>query len=96
MARSKKKLPFIDGKLLAKVSKNKISQSFMPIKTWSRRSTIIEGMIGMTFQVHNGKTFINVKVDPSRVGHKLGEFAPTRKFGGHPEKKKDDQKKGGK
>lgn len=101
MTRSKSKLPYIHPKLLEKVQKMRKTDSegkggFQVIKTWSRGSTIIELMVGMTIQVHNGKDFIPVRIDPSRVGHKLGEFAPTRKFGGHPEKKKEEAKKGGK
>lgn len=103
MTRSKSKLPYIHPKLLEKVQKirraaaedGENKSSFQnPIKTWSRGSTIIELMVGMTIQVHNGKDFIPVRIDPARVGHKLGEFSPTRKFGGHPEKKKEDTRKG--
>ena len=79
MSRSLKKGPFIDPKLLEKVQKNKPG-SGNPIKTWSRDSTIFPEMVGMTFQVHNGKNFITVIPTENMVGHKLGEFAPTRKF----------------
>lgn len=79
MSRSLKKGPFIDPKLWDKVQKVKPG-SRTEIKTWSRDSTIFPEMVGMTFQVHNGKTFIAVLVTENMVGHKLGEFAPTRKF----------------
>jgi small subunit ribosomal protein S19 len=78
MPRSLRKGPFVDGKLILKVEKNR--QSGKPIRTWSRRSTILPEMVGVTFDVHNGKQFIPVYVTENMVGHKLGEFAPTRKF----------------
>jgi small subunit ribosomal protein S19 len=84
MSRSKKKGPFVDQKLLAKVLGQKQEGSTTPIKTWSRSSTIIPEFVGHSFLVHNGKTFILVKVREAMVGHKLGEFAPTRIFRGHP------------
>ena len=87
MARSSKKLPFIDGYLMNKVKKVKESGKNEVIKTWSRRSTIYPDFIGHTFAVHNGKEFIPVYVTEDMVGHKLGEFVPTRKFGGHGENK---------
>jgi small subunit ribosomal protein S19 len=80
MARSLKKGPYIDEKLIEKTKKAKPDQL---IKTWSRRATITPDMIGFTFAVHNGKDFISVKVTESMVGHKLGEFSPTKKFGRH-------------
>ena len=83
MARSVKKGPFIDGHLLAKVRRARESGSNRVIKTWSRRSTISPDMIGLTFAVHNGKQFIPVYVTEQMIGHKLGEFAPTRTFRGH-------------
>jgi small subunit ribosomal protein S19 len=83
MARSLKKGPFIDTHLENKVSKHIEEKSKKPIKTWSRRSTIFPNFIGITFQVHNGRTFVNVFVTEDMVGHKLGEFSPTRKFSGH-------------
>jgi small subunit ribosomal protein S19 len=83
MARSIKKGPFIDGHLRAKVRQARDSGSNRVIKTWSRRSTIIPEMIGLTFAVHNGKQFIPVYVTDQMIGHKLGEFAPTRTFRGH-------------
>jgi len=88
MARSSKKLPFIDSYLMNKVKKVKESGKNEVIKTWSRRSTIYPDFIGHTFAVHNGKEFIPVYVTEDMVGHKLGEFALTRKFGGHGDDKK--------
>ena len=88
MARSSKKLPFIDEHLMKKVKSVKESGKNEVIKTWSRRSTIYPDFIGHTFAVHNGKEFIPVYVTEDMVGHKLGEFALTRKFGGHGEDKK--------
>ncbi len=92
MARSLKKGPFIDSHLEKKVDKAVEEKSKKPIKTWSRRSTIFPNFVGLTFQVHNGKEFINVFVTEDMVGHKLGEFSPTRKFGGHGEDKKKKKK----
>ena len=83
MARSLKKGPFIDASLMKKVQANNESGKKEVIKTWSRRSTIYPEFIGHTFAVHNGKEFIPVYVTEDMVGHKLGEFALTRKFGGH-------------
>lgn len=83
MARSVKKGPFVDGHLAKKVEKAVKSGDKKPIKTWSRRSTILPDMIGLTFNVHNGKTFVPVFVTENHVGYKLGEFAPTRLFKGH-------------
>ena len=88
MARSLKKGPFIDKHLMDKVKKVNESEKKEVIKTWSRRSTIYPEFIGHTFAVHNGKEFIPVYVTEDMVGHKLGEFAPTRKFGGHGDDKK--------
>ena len=88
MARSLKKLPFVDKHLMNKVAKVNESGKKEVIKTWSRRSTIYPEFIGHTFAVHNGKEFIPVYVTEDMVGHKLGEFALTRKFGGHGEDKK--------
>src|SRR6266446_2760192 len=79
MSRSLKKGPFIDAKLWEKIQKVRPGQK-VEIKTWSRDSTIFPEMVGMTFLVHNGKNFITVKPGENMVGHKLGEFAPTRKF----------------
>jgi small subunit ribosomal protein S19 len=83
VARSIKKGPYVDEKLLAKARKAESSGNKMVIKTWSRRSTITPELIGQTFAVHNGKKFIPVFVTENMVGHKLGEFAPTRTFYGH-------------
>uniref|UniRef100_A0A7V4LE17 Small ribosomal subunit protein uS19 n=1 Tax=Desulfobacca acetoxidans TaxID=60893 RepID=A0A7V4LE17_9BACT len=83
MARSLKKGPYVEPSLLAKVVKATESQDRRVIKTWSRRSTITPEFIGLTLAVHNGKKFIPVYVTENMVGHKLGEFAPTRHFGGH-------------
>ena len=83
MPRSVKKGPFVDGHLLEKVSRAEESQSRKIIKTWSRRSTVVPEMVGHTIAVHNGKKFIPIYVTENMVGHKLGEFAPTRTFKGH-------------
>jgi len=83
MARSLKKGPFIDRHLLEKIDVAMNNSSRKVIKTWSRRSTIIPEAIGLTFAVHNGKKFIAVFVTENMVGHKFGEFAPTRTFHGH-------------
>lgn len=83
MARSIKKGPFVDDHLAAKVEKAASENSAQAIKTWSRRSTITPDFVGLNFSVHNGKSFINVFVSDNMVGHKLGEFAPTRTFRGH-------------
>ena len=83
MARSLKKGPFADEHLMAKVQKLNESNKKEVIKTWSRRSTIYPDFVGHTFAVHNGKEFIPVYVTEEMVGHKLGEFSMTRKFGGH-------------
>lgn len=93
MARSVWKGPFIDGYLLKKVEAMRETGKNQPIKTWSRRSTILPQFIGMTFAVHNGKKFIPVLVTDNMIGHKLGEFAPTRTFTGHAGDKKAAQKK---
>ena len=83
MARSIKKGPFIDDHLLKKVQKSKAAKDNKPIKTWSRRSTILPDMIGMTFNVQNGRAFVPVYITENHVGYRLGEFAPTRTFKGH-------------
>ena len=88
MARSLKKGPFVDEHLMKKVKALNESEKKEVIKTWSRRSTIYPEFIGHTFAVHNGKEFIPVYVTEDMVGHKLGEFSPTRKFGGHGDDKK--------
>jgi len=91
MARSLKKGPFIDPKLMIKVEKMKKGE-IKEIKTWSRRSTIVPEMVDLTIMVHNGKTHLPVYVTENMVGHKLGEFSPTRKFVGHGGKMAKTQK----
>ena len=83
MARSVKKGPFIDKHLLGKVLEAQRTKSKKVIKTWSRRSTVLPEMVGLTFAVHQGKKFVPVFVTENMVGHKMGEFAPTRTFHGH-------------
>ena len=83
MARSIKKGPFVDGHLMKKVRAMIESGEKRVVKTWSRRSTITPDMLGFTFAVHNGRKFIPVFITENAVGHKLGEFAPTRTFHGH-------------
>ena len=83
MTRSLKKGPFIDAHLLKKVDAVRGTNDKRPIKTWSRRSTILPDFVGLTIAVHNGNKFIPVYVTENMVGHKLGEFAPTRIFRGH-------------
>ncbi len=83
MARSLKKGPFVDDHLMKKAEAMNAAAKKTPIKTWSRRSTIFPQFIGLTFAVYNGKTHIPVFVTEDMVGHKLGEFAPTRTFKGH-------------
>ncbi|MDY0390366.1 30S ribosomal protein S19 [Desulfobulbus oligotrophicus] len=88
MARSVKKGPFVDDHLLKKVENAQATGSRKVIKTWSRRSDILPEMVGLTFAVHNGNKFIPVYVTENMVGHKLGEFAPTRTYYGHASDKK--------
>jgi small subunit ribosomal protein S19 len=83
MGRSLKKGPFVDQKLLKKVFGQQQGSDRTPIKTWARRSTIVPEFVGHTFMVHNGKMFNKVYVTEDMVGHKLGEFSPTRIFRGH-------------
>ncbi len=83
MARSVWKGPFIERNLLKKIEETRTSGKNTIIKTWSRRSTILPNMVGLTFGVHNGRKFIPVLVTDQMIGHKLGEFAPTRSFTGH-------------
>ncbi len=92
MTRSVWKGPFVDGYLLKKADAARAAGSRQAIKTWSRRSTILPQFVGLTFQVHNGNKFIPVLVSEEMVGHKLGEFAPTRTYHGH----SAGDKKGGK
>lgn len=88
MPRSLKKGPFVDSNLLKKVNEAQVSRSSQVIKTWSRRSTIVPEMVGITLAVHNGRKFIPVFISENMVGHKLGEFSPTRTFYGHASGKK--------
>ena len=83
MARSIWKGPFVDPSLLKKVEKLKDQPNKTPIKTWSRKSTIIPEFVGHSFLIYNGKKFIPIKISEEMVGHKLGEFSPTRQFSGH-------------
>jgi small subunit ribosomal protein S19 len=87
MGRSLKKGPYVDDKLFAKVENRIKEGSHEPIKTWARRCTIIPEFVGFTFMVHNGKMFNKVFVTEDMVGHKLGEFSPTRTFRGHSSRK---------
>ena len=92
MPRSVKKGPFVDASVLKKISVQSVDDR-RPIKTWSRRSTIIPEMIGYTFSVHNGRRFLPIYISENMVGHKLGEFAPTRTFQSHSGSRKTDSKK---
>ena len=83
MSRSVWKGPFVDPSLIKKVEKLKEQINKPPIKTWSRKSTIIPEFVGISFLIHNGKKFIPIKISEEMVGHKLGEFSPTRQFHGH-------------
>lgn len=83
MPRSVKKGPYLEERLLKKINEAQASRSGKVIKTWSRRSTIVPEMVGITLAVHNGRKFIPVFVSENMVGHKLGEFSPTRTFYGH-------------
>ena len=93
MGRSLKKGPFVDQKLLGKIDNMNDSGQKRPIKTWSRRSMITPDFVGHTFLVHNGKDFISVYVSENMVGHKLGEFAPTRTYYGHASDKKSKKRR---
>ena len=93
MPRSLKKGPFVDGHLQLKVEKANENSDRRVIKTWSRRSMILPEMVGLTFAVHNGKKFIPVFVTENMVGHKLGEFSPTRTYFGHAADKKSKAKR---
>ncbi|MDY6845102.1 MAG: 30S ribosomal protein S19 [Thermodesulfobacteriota bacterium] len=94
MPRSVKKGPFIDDHLLKKVENLQDTQKRAVIKTWSRRSTVIPEMVGLTIAVHNGRKFIPVFITENMVGHKLGEFAPTRTFHSHSGDRKSDMRRG--
>ena len=93
MPRSIKKGPFVDGHLIRKVNESLESGNKRVIKTWSRRSTILPDMVGLTFAVHTGKKFIPVYVTENMVGYKLGEFAPTRTYYGHGADKKGKRRR---
>jgi small subunit ribosomal protein S19 len=95
MARSIKKGPFIEASLMKKVVDMQRQKSKKVLKTWSRRSTIIPEMLGMTFAVHNGRKFVPVFTTENMVGHKLGEFSPTRTFHGHSGERKATSGGGG-
>ncbi len=88
MSRSIKKGPYVDAKLLNKVLVQKDRRSSDPLKTWARACTVVPEFVGHTFMVHNGRNFLRVFVTENMVGHKLGEFAPTRTFRGHGGRKK--------
>ena len=88
MARSVKKGPFVDGHLIKKIDAARATGDKRPIKTWSRRSTVVPDFVGLTIAVHNGKQHIPVYISENMVGHKLGEFSLTRTFKGHTSDKK--------
>ena len=83
MSRSIWKGPFVDPSLIKKIEKQKKTTNIKPIKTWSRKSTIIPEFVGSSFLIHNGRKFISITISEDMVGHKLGEFSPTRQFSGH-------------
>lgn len=91
MPRSVKKGPFVDASVLKKINAQSVDDR-RPIKTWSRRSTIIPEMIGYTFSVHNGRRFLPIYINENMIGHKLGEFSPTRTFQSHSGTRKSDKK----
>lgn len=91
MSRSVKKGPFVDYQLQAKLDKAIASGDRKVIKTWSRRSTILPDYVNLTIAVHNGKKFVPIYITENMIGHKLGEFAPTRSFGGHTVQKKVEE-----
>ena len=92
MPRSLKKGPYLEERLLRRVNEAQASRSSKVIKTWSRRSTIVPEMVGITLAVHNGRKFVPVFISENMVGHKLGEFSPTRTFYGHAGGKKSQLK----
>jgi len=96
VGRSTKKGPYVDPKLARKVSAQSGKGDRSPITTWARACTITPDFIGVTFMIHNGKTHTKLQVTEDMVGHKLGEFAPTRQFRGHTNKKETAKKPGGK
>ena len=89
MGRSVKKGPYVDAKLLRKVERQRASGSREPIRTWSRASTVVPEFVNMTFLVHDGRNFRRVFVTEDMVGHRLGEFAPTRTFRGHARQRRE-------
>ncbi|MCF0217522.1 MAG: 30S ribosomal protein S19 [Malacoplasma sp.] len=93
MSRSSKKGPYVEESLMKKVEQMVKAERKKPIKTWSRRSTIFPNFVGLTFEVHNGRSFTNVYVTEDMIGHKLGEFALTRTFKQHTSNRKDLVKK---
>ena len=93
MARAVWKGPFVEESLMKKVDKYKTDPKKIPIKTWSRKSTIIPDFVGVSFLIYNGKKFIPITISEDMVGHKLGEFAPTRTFGHTPADKRLNQQK---
>ncbi len=95
MSRSLKKGPYVDEKLMRKVEKQKDTNNREPIKTWARRCTIVPEFVGQNFLVHNGRTFVKLYVTEDMVGHKMGEFAPTRIFRGHGATRKEAAPAGG-
>ena len=95
MARAVWKGPFVEENLMKKVDKYKTDPKKIPIKTWSRKSTILPDFVGVSFLIYNGKKFIPITVSEDMVGHKLGEFAPTRTFAGHTPADKKAAKEGG-
>lgn len=95
MARSLKKGPFVDAKLFKKVERIRQTGRREPLKTWSRSCTIVPEFVGLTFKVHNGRAFPDVFITEDMVGHKLGEFSPTRVFKGHTNKKEGIATTGG-
>ena len=93
MSRSLKKGPYVEESLLRKVEKMQASGKKQPIKTWSRRSMVLPDFVGLTFAIHNGKQHVQVYVTENMVGHRLGEFAPTRTFKGHGALVKKEEKR---
>ena len=93
MARSLKKGPYVEESLLKKVEKMQASPKKQPIKTWSRRSMILPDFVGLTFAIHNGRQHLQVYITENMVGHRLGEFAPTRTFKGHGALVKKEEKR---
>jgi small subunit ribosomal protein S19 len=93
MSRSLKKGPYFDVKLMKKIMKQKAANGHEPIKTWARSCTVMPDFIGHTFLIHNGKQFIKIFITEDMVGHKLGEFSPTRIFKGHPGVRKEVETK---